>query len=75
MFNIREFTRAIEIVNQVMKDGAAKHPSDDWNSHPFEFRIGRAIPHLRLWEAVADKDDRLGAGDVIAPHQFEGFRH
>jgi hypothetical protein len=59
MFELRQFTRAIETVAQVMKDGAVSHPTDDWNSRPFEYHVARAIEHLHLWSEGDQQQDHL----------------
>ena len=43
------FTKALEIVARVMRDGAATHPDNDWVRCSPEYHLGRAEEHLRLW--------------------------
>jgi hypothetical protein len=43
------FTKALEIVARVMRDGAATHPDNDWVRRSPEYHLGRAEEHLRLW--------------------------
>ena len=42
------FTKALEVVAQVMRDGAATHPDNDWVRRSPEYHLGRAEEHLRL---------------------------
>jgi hypothetical protein len=59
MFEPKEFTKAFEIVCEVMQQGAASHPRDEWRSLPFEFHVGRAIEHLRQWQEGDQQQDHL----------------
>ena len=59
MFEIREFTKAVAIVAQVMKDGAATHPSNDWANWPAEYHVARATGHLRLLAEGDQRQDHL----------------
>ena len=43
------FTKALEVVARVMRDGAATHPDNDWVRRSPEYHLGRAEEHLRLW--------------------------
>src|ERR1700730_13116623 len=43
------FTKALEVVARVMRDGAATHPDNDWIRRSPEYHLGRAEEHLRLW--------------------------
>jgi hypothetical protein len=43
------FTKALEVVARVMRDGAATHPDNDWVRRRPEYHLGRAEEHLRLW--------------------------
>jgi len=43
------FTKALEVVAQVMRDGAATHPDNDWVRRSPEYHLSRAEEHLRLW--------------------------
>jgi hypothetical protein len=43
------FTKALEVVARVMRDGAAMHPDNDWVRRSPEYHLGRAEEHLRLW--------------------------
>ncbi len=47
------FTKALEIVAAVMRDGAATHPDNDWVRRSPEYHLGRAEEHLRL---LRDRD-------------------
>ena len=59
MFEAKEFTDAFQIVIEVMRQGAASHPRDEWRSLPHEFHVGRAIEHLRLWQQGDLQQDHL----------------
>ncbi len=48
MFEMREFTHALEVIAEVMRQGARTHPDNDWIARPFEYHIARAEDHLRL---------------------------
>jgi hypothetical protein len=41
------FTKALEVVARVMRDGAATHPDNDWIRRSPEYHLGRAEEHLR----------------------------
>ena len=43
------FTKALEVVAQVMRDGAATHPDNDWVRRSPEYHLSRAEEHLRHW--------------------------
>jgi len=50
-----EFTKALETIASVMRDGAATHPSNDWAQWPPEYHLHRAERHLQL---LRDGDQR-----------------
>jgi hypothetical protein len=41
------FTKALEIISQVMRDGAISHPENDWTECTAEHHIRRAMSHLQ----------------------------
>jgi hypothetical protein len=43
------FTKALETVARVMRDGSATHPDNDWIERSPEYHLRRAEEHLRLW--------------------------
>ena len=53
------FTEALEIVAEVMRHGAARHPTNDWLSRTPEYHISRAIEHLSLWQEGDQSQDRV----------------
>jgi hypothetical protein len=46
---VEPFTKALEVVARVMRDGAATHPDNDWVRRSPGYHLGRAEEHLRLW--------------------------
>ena len=62
MFEAKEFTEAFKTVCEVMRQGAASHPADEWRSLPHEFHVGRAIEHLRQWQADDQQQNHLSHG-------------
>jgi hypothetical protein len=59
MFEAKEFTEAFEIVVEVIRQGAASHPLEEWRSLPFEYHVGHAIEHLRQWQEGDGRQDHL----------------
>ncbi len=53
------FTKALEVVARVMRDGAAMHPDNDWVRRSPEYHLGRAEEHLRLWRAGDQLEDHV----------------
>src|ERR1700752_3523360 len=51
------FTKALEIVARIMRDGADTHPDNDWIRRSPEYHLGRAEEHWRLWR---DGDQAAG---------------
>jgi hypothetical protein len=43
------FTKALEVVARVMRDGATTHPDDEWVGRSPEYHLGRAEEHLQRW--------------------------
>jgi hypothetical protein len=46
---MKPFTAALEVVAQVMRDGARSHPENDWVECSPEHHARKAVAHLRLW--------------------------
>jgi hypothetical protein len=40
------FSKALEVVARVMREGAATHPDNDWIEHSSEYHLGRAQDHM-----------------------------
>jgi hypothetical protein len=53
------FTKALEVVARVMRDGAAMHPDNDWVRRSPEYHLGRAEEHLRLWRDGDQLEDHV----------------
>jgi hypothetical protein len=60
------FTKALETIAQVMRDGAATHPENDWLRWPVDYHLARAEQHLRL---LRDGDQR----EVRSPDKARGI--
>jgi len=45
---VAPFAKAMEIVAEVMRHGAASHPDNDWLRRAPEYHIRGAAEHLRL---------------------------
>ena len=53
------FSKALEVVARVMREGAATHPDNDWIEHSSEYHLGRAQEHLRLWRDGDQLQDHM----------------
>ena len=53
------FTKALETIAQVMHDGVASHPDNDWVQRPVEYHLGRVEEHLRLFHDGGQQQDHL----------------
>jgi hypothetical protein len=53
------FTRAFESVARVMREGAVKHPDDDWVRRTPEYHLGRAEEHIRRLHEGDQRQDHL----------------
>ena len=53
------FTKALDVVTTVMRDGAATHPNNDWIGRTPEYHVDRAEEHLRLLHAGDQQQDHL----------------
>jgi dATP/dGTP diphosphohydrolase len=53
------FARAFESVARVMRDGATKHPDNDWVRRTPDYHFARAEEHLRLLREGDQRQDHL----------------
>jgi len=53
------FTKALEAIAQVMRDGAAMHPDNDWIRRSVDYHLGRAEQHLRRLHDGSQAEDHL----------------
>ncbi len=53
------FTKALEAIAGIMRDGAASHPDNDWIERPPEYHISRAEEHLRWLSEGDQQQDHL----------------
>jgi len=53
------FTKALEIVAAVMRDGALIHPDNDWIHRSPEYHLARAEEHLRLLHQGDQQQDHV----------------
>ena len=53
------FTKSLEVIAQVMHDGAATHPDNDWLRRTVDYHLGRAEEHLRLLRDGRQAEDHL----------------
>ena len=53
------FARAFAAVTRVMREGAVKHPDNDWVRRTPEYHVARAEEHLRLLYEGAQQQDHL----------------
>ena len=53
------FSKALEAIAQVMRDGMATHPDNDWVRRSVEYHLGRAEAHLRLLRDGEQLEDHL----------------
>lgn len=58
-FESAQFTKALEVVGQVMRDGVAAHPDNDWIRQSPEYHLGRAEEHLRLLREGDQQQDHV----------------
>jgi hypothetical protein len=60
VFNASEFTKAMQIVCQVMRDGDRTHSEGQWKAFPAEYHIARAERHLeQLRQGSQPGEDHL----------------
>jgi len=61
------FTQALEVIAQVMRDGVATHPDNEWVRWPADYHLARAEQHLRRLRDGDQQQDHLSPrGDSIA---------
>ncbi len=53
------FVRAFKAVARVMREGAVKHPDNDWVRRTPDYHLARAEEHLRLLYEGAQQQDHL----------------
>ena len=53
------FARALESVTRVMREGAIKHPENDWMRRSPDYHVARAEEHLRLLHEGDQRQDHL----------------
>ena len=53
------FTKALDVIAGVMREGAATHPDNDWVGRSPEYHLGRAEEHLRLWHDGDQLEDHV----------------
>ena len=53
------FARAFGSVARVMREGAVKHPENDWVRRSPDYHLGRAEEHLRLLRDGDQRQDHL----------------
>jgi Domain of unknown function (DUF5664) len=53
------FTKALEVVDAVMREGARIHPENDWTECTAEHHIRRAQAHLQLWSEGDQREDHV----------------
>jgi Domain of unknown function (DUF5664) len=56
---MESFAKALEAVAEVMRDGAATHPDNDWVRREADYHVGRAEEHLRLLREGDQLQDHL----------------
>jgi len=53
------FTQALEVIAQVMRDGVATHPDNEWVRWPADYHLARAEQHLRRLRDGDQQQDHL----------------
>jgi len=53
------FTKALETIAQVMRDGVTTHPDNDWLRWPADYHLARAEQHLRRLHDGSQTEDHL----------------
>ena len=53
------FTQALDVVTNIMREGAATHPHNDWIGRAPDYHVGRAEEHLRLLHDGDQQQDHL----------------
>ena len=67
------FTKALEVVARVMRDGAATHPDNDWVRRSPEYHLGRAEEHLRRCRDGDQLQDPICPPPLHEPELLLGF--
>ena len=53
------FTPALEVIGQVMRDGVATHPDNEWVRRSIDYHLARAEEHLRLLHDGDQREDHV----------------
>ena len=53
------FTKALEVIAGVMRDGVATHPDNEWVRRSIEYHLARAEEHLRLLHDGDQREDHV----------------
>ena len=53
------FTKALEVIADIMRDGVATHPDNDWGRWPVDYHLARAEQHLRRLHDGSQAEDHL----------------
>ena len=53
------FTQALEVIAQVMRDGVATHPDNEWVRRSIDYHLARAEEHLRLLHDGDQREDHV----------------
>jgi len=56
---VETFTKALEVIAQVMRDGVATHPDNEWVRRSIEYHLARAEEHLRLLHDGDQREDHV----------------
>jgi hypothetical protein len=56
---MERFTKALEAIAGVMREGAATHPGNDWVGRSPEYHLHRAEEHLRLCRDDEQLQDQM----------------
>ena len=58
-FCMEPFSKALEAIAQVMRDGVATHPDNEWVRRSVKYHLARAEEHLRLLRDGEQLEDHL----------------
>ena len=53
------FKPALEVIADVMRDGVATHPDNEWVRRSIEYHLARAEEHLRLLHDGDQREDHV----------------
>ena len=67
------FTKALEVVARVMRDGAATHPDNDWVGRSPEYHLGHAEEQLRRCRDGDQLQDPICPPPLHEPELLLGF--